>query len=548
MPNELLASIEYSGYISIWKFLFFTICFFGWMPLVNWVYADTQAVRTNGFVWTLAVMFTGLASLLVWLLIPVFFIGLLIFLIGFGSVLLAYVMHRNARVADFEKILTAEHIHNLFSNPTKKIEKASHGIQFITANGNEAPLPEPKSKELEGFIMNCEIIDDALWHRADEIRFIPQKESYAVVYEIDGIPTKQEPRTQEEFDGFIYYTKQLAGLEVEEKRKPQKGRFTAKIGEGAEQEKIQWEVKTSGSTVGEQAALIKISAFVSRKVDDLGLNDNQIESIRTLREVQSGLVVISGPRKSGVTSSFYTLMGNHDPFMNSINTLEKSPAAELNNITQNTYSLSDTGTTSYARRFQSILRKGPDIVGVSDCEDSETAKLAANAAKDGMMVYVTMEASSVNQAMEKWLKLVGDKKLVAETLTAVINQRLVRTLCNDCRQAYQPNPALFKKFNIPADEVRTFYRPAELEYDKHGKPILCETCQGTGFYGRNGLFETIRINDDLREIIRKAKTPQEIATAFRKAGMLYMQEQSIKKVAYSITSINEVIRNFSSKS
>lgn len=546
MPNELLASIEYSGYISIWKFLLFTICFFGWMPLVNWVYADTQAVRTNGFVWTLAVMFTGLASLLIWLLIPVFFIGMLIFFIAFGSVLAAYVMHRNARVADFEKILTAEHIHNLFTNPGKKIEQASHGMQFITANGNEAPLPEPKSEELDGFILTCEIIDDAVWHRADEIRFIPQKDEYAVVYEIDGIPTKQEPKTHQEFEDFVFYAKQLAGLEVEEKRKPQKGRFTTKIGEEAK--KVRWELKTSGSTAGEQASLNKISAFVNRTVDDLGLNDNQIDSIRTLRDVQSGLVIVSGPRKSGVTTTFYTLLGNHDPFLNSINTLEKSPAAELANITQNTYTLSDTGTMSYARRLQTLLRKGPDIVGVSDCEDAETAKLAANAANDGMMVYVTLEATSVNQAMEKWLKLVGDKKLIADTLTAVVNQRLVRTLCNDCRQAYQPNPALFKKFNIPADEVRTFYRPAEVEYDKHGKPILCETCQGTGFYGRNGLFETIRISDELKEVIRKAKTPQEIATAFRKAGMLYMQEQSIKKVAYSITSINEVIRNFSSKS
>lgn len=546
MPNELLASIQYGGYISIWKFLLLTLCFFGWIPLVNWVYSDTQAVRTNGWVWTLAVMFTGLASLLIWLLIPVFFVGLLIFLIAFGSVIMAYIMHRNSRVADFEKILTAEHIQNLITNPDKKIEKASHGIQFITANGNEAPLPEPKSKELEGFMITCEIVDDAEWHRADEVRFVPQKDGYAVVYEIDGIPTKQDPRTQEEFESLIFYAKQLAGLEVEEKRKPQKGRFTVKSTET--NEKTKWEVTTSGSTAGERAVLTRISAFVSRKIKDLGLNDNQIESIETLGDVQSGLVIVSGPPKSGVTSTFYTLLGNHDPFMNSINTLEKDPAAELNNITQNTYALSDTGTTSYGRRFQTILRKGPDIVGVADCEDPETAKLAANAAKEGMMVYVTLEATSVNQAMEKWLKLVGDKKLIADTLTAVTNQRLVRTLCDDCRQAYQPNPALFKKFNIPADEVRTFYRPAELEYDKHGKPILCETCQGTGFYGRNGLFETIRINDNLREVIRKAKTAKEIATAFRKAGMLYMQEQSIKKVAYSITSINEVIRNFSTKS
>ncbi len=545
MPNDLLISIQYGSYIAAWKFLFYVLCFYAWMPLVNWVYADTKAVRTNSLVWTMAVMATGFITLLIWLLVPVFFVGMLIFLIALGSVSLAYAMHRNARVSDFEKILTPDHLQNLFSNPQKKIEQASHGLRFVTGHGNEVPLPDPKSKELEGFSLACEIIDDAIWNRADEVRFIPQKEEYAIVYEIDGIPTKQDPRPTEEIDSFVYYVKELATLEVDEKRKPQKGRFTAKNEESGD--KTNWEVTTSGSTAGEQILVTRISELVSRTVDELGLNDNQIEAIQTLRNVQSGLVIVSGPRKSGVTSTFYTLLGNHDPFLNSINTLEKEPAAELQNITQHSYTLSDTGTTTYGRRFQSILRKGPDIVGVADCEDAQTAKLAASAAQDGMMVYVTMEANSVNQAMEKWLKLVGDKNLVAETLTAVVNQRLVRTLCNDCRQAYQPNPALFKKFNIPPNEVRTFYRPAELEYDKHGKPILCDTCQGTGFFGRNGLFETIRISDELREVIRKAKKPQEIATAFRKAGMLYMQEQSIKKVAYSITSINEVIRNFSSK-
>lgn len=545
MPNDLLAAIDYGGYVSSWKLLLFVIGFFGWLPLVNWVYVDTQAVRTNTATWTLAILCTGFISLLTWLLIPVFFIGLLIYLIATSSVLAAYIMNRNARVADFEKVMTADHIRGLFADPAKKIELASHGIRFITGNGNEVPLPEPKSKELEGFSIACELIDDATWRRTDEIRFTPQKDDYAVTYSIDGVLSKQDPRTREETDSVIYYIKQLSGLEVDEKRKPQKGRFSAVLEGG---KKTMWEVVTSGSTAGEQIKLEQVSELVSRKVEDMGLNENQIESIQTLRNIKSGLIIVSGPPKSGVTSSLYTLLGNHDPFLNNINTLEKSPAAELTNITQFTYTMTDTGTTTYARRLQTILRKGPDIVGIADCDDAQTAKLATAAAKDDKIVYVELEATSVNQAIEKWLKLVGDKNLVADTLTAILNQRLVRTLCNDCRQAYQPNPALFKKFNIPANEVRTFYRPGEVEYDKHGKPIICEKCQGSGFYGRTGLFETIRINDDLREVIRKAKTSQEIATAFRKAGMLYMQEQSIKKVAHSITSINEVIRNFSEKS
>jgi general secretion pathway protein E len=92
-----------------------------------------------------------------------------------------------------------------------------------------------------------------------------------------------------------------------------------------------------------------------------------------------------------------------------------------------------------------------------------------------------------------------------------------------------------------------FYRPGEIEYDKHGKPIVCDKCQGTGFWGRTGLFESIRITDEIRQAIRSCSSVQDIGSVFRKSGMLYMQEQAIKKVTSGSTSINEVIRNFASK-
>jgi type II secretory ATPase GspE/PulE/Tfp pilus assembly ATPase PilB-like protein len=545
MPSDLLAAVDYGGYISLWKLILFVLAFFAWAPMMNWVFTDTQAVRTNTFVWTLTMAISGIATLFLWLMIPFFFVGLLLYLIVFSGVAMAYVTHRNSRVADFEKVLTVDHLRRLFVNPQKKIERSAHGITFFTANGNEAPVPEPKSLELEGFVGICDLIDDAVWNRADVIHLVPQREEYGVFYEIDGVPAKQDPKPREEVDRLIYYAKQLAVLEVQEKRKPQKGHFKAIL---PENKQTSWEVQTSGSTAGEQIRFRRVSELLSRKVQDLGFNENQLESIQSLREIESGVVLVTGPKKSGVTTTFYTLLGNHDPFINNINTLEKEPAAELQNITQFSYSLSDTGTTTFARKLQSVFRKGPEIVGVGDCDDAQTAALCCSGASDGRIVYVSFEANSVVEAVQKWIKWVGDKKLVADTLVAVINQRLVRKLCRDCRVPYQPNPALFKKFNIPPDEAHTFYRPGEIEYDKHGKPIVCQTCQGTGFYGRIGLFETIRIKDELREVIGQVKSSKEIMSAFRRAKMLYIQEQAIKKVSAGETSINEVIRSFAAES
>jgi type II secretory ATPase GspE/PulE/Tfp pilus assembly ATPase PilB-like protein len=130
----------------------------------------------------------------------------------------------------------------------------------------------------------CGLLDDAIWRRADEIRFVPQKDDYAWCIIIDGVSSKQDPKTRAEMDAFIYYVKQLADLEVDEKRKPQKGRFGAM----KDHAKTNWEVSTSGSTAGEQVKLERISELVSRKFDDLGLNENQYESIRQPQADQEG--------------------------------------------------------------------------------------------------------------------------------------------------------------------------------------------------------------------------------------------------------------------
>ncbi len=543
MPNLISAAVEYGGYISLLKFIVLAVMFFAWMPLVNWVHTDAQAVRTRENFWTTIVSATGAGALIIWLLAPFFLIGLLLYIIAVGATALAYIIHRNSRVSDFEKVLTVGHIKSLFVDENKKIATVSKGMSFITANNNEVPLPKPKSPDAFGFKSACEVFEDALWRRASDIAFQPKPQGYSVIYRVDGVAMKQPERSREEMEYFIHYLKLLADLDINQRRKPQTGTFQLV----KDSQKIPWGVTTAGSTAGEQVRLIKLEEYRLMKLDDIGLNPDQLEPLLSLGDIKSGLVIASGPKKSGVTSTLYALLRNHDPFMNNINTLERRPAAELGNITQHTFALSDSGTTTYARKFQSILRMGPDIVGIEDCSEAHLIQLACAAVNDGKIIYVTIEASSIIQALGKWLKLVPDKELLAQTLVGVLNQRLVRKLCSECRQAYQPNPELLKKLNMPADKIKLLYRPGEIEYDKHGKPLLCENCQGTGFLGRTGIFETIVLNDELKAAIKQAKSLQEISSHFRRAGMLYMQEQSIKRVAQGVTSINEVIREFSTQ-
>jgi type II secretory ATPase GspE/PulE/Tfp pilus assembly ATPase PilB-like protein len=536
------AIIQLGGYISIFKIAVFLIGLFIWLPVLKWVNKDAKKVHTKVENWTMTVFLAGAIGSLVWLIIPLFIIGLPIYLIAVGSTAIAYVIHRNSLVDEFQKVMTVEHIRGIMTNQQKQVEKIDKGLVFITANKNKVPPPEPKTPEFYGFKTAQEFFDDAVTRRASDVALTPAAQQYQVHFAIDGVVEKQQPRERQEIEYFIRYLKNLADLDVEEKRKPQTGRFIVqKNGRPYE-----WELTAAGTTAGEQVRLRLLAAHNILKLTDIGLTPEQLAQFQNLHNNPKGVFIISGPKKSGLTSTFYALIRNHDPFLNNINTLEKQPIGELQNITQVIYSLSDTGTTSYARRLQSILRTVPDIIGVEHCEeDKDIAKLLCSAAKDGKMGYVTMEAASVNEAMGKWINLVADKNAAVDYLIGISNQRLVRKLCEKCKEPYEPNREMLRKFNIPADKVKEFYRSAEPVLDRRGKPKRCPNCQGTGFFGREAIFETVFLTDEIRKMLKQAKSRNDIANIFRHARMLLLQEQAIRKVAAGATSINEVIRALS---
>jgi len=539
MLDLLSASIEYGGYVSIFKLIGYLIIFFAWLPLVGWVHYDSKTVETNDVFWTGIILGAGAAGAIIWLLVPIFIVGMLFYLIAVGSISLAYVKHRNARVLDFDKVLTIDHIKNLLVSKEKKLE-ALKSFSFITANKNEISVPEPRTPDFFGYKIAYEILNDAMWRRASSIVFSPTAQDYQVAYNVDGTSLKQPSIARDQMRYFIRFMKEVAGLDTKEKRKPQKGKF--KIRQKQAKDDIPWEVMTAGSTAGEQVRLKPITQEGMARLTEIGLMPEQEAKLNQFRALKQGVFIVSGPRKNGITTSLYALLRNHDAFINSINTLERQPSAQMPNITQNIFNLTDTGTTTFAKKLQTIVRMGPDIIGVSDCEDAETSQIACAAAKDGKLIYITIKADSVIQALGKWLKYVGNRTVVAESLLGISNQRLVRKLCDECKQAYAPEKELFKKFNITAEKTKVLYRAGKVQYDKHGKPSTCEHCQGTGFYGRTAVFEIITMNDELRTVIKKSKSLPEIGSHFRRAKMLYLQEQILRKVIAGNVAINEMIR------
>jgi type II secretory ATPase GspE/PulE/Tfp pilus assembly ATPase PilB-like protein len=540
MLDLISAAVEYGGYISIIKLVGFLILFFAWLPLVSWVHQDAE-MEGKEALWTGVVLGAGAVGTIVWLLVPIFIGGMLFYLIAVGGASLAYVKHRNARVLDYDRVLTVDHIKSLLVSKEKKLE-ALKSFTFVTSNKNEIPVPEPRTADFFGYKASFDILNDAIWRRASSVAFSPTAEDYKVAYYVDGTSLKQPSIARDQMKHFVTFIKDLAGLDPKEKRKPQKGRFTIRRGK----DDMPWEVTTAGSTAGEQVRLKHIEQETISKLDEIGLMSEQFEKLSQLGDVKQGLCIVSGPPKSGVTTTLYSLLRNHDAFMNSVNTLERQPSGELPNITQNVFTLSDTGTTTFGKKLQAVVRMGPDIIGVSDCDDAETARVACAAARDGKLVYVTLKADSVIQALGKWMRLVGDRNAVAETLLCASSQRLVRKLCEECKQAYTPDKELLRKFNITADKKKVFYRAGKVLYDNRGKPSTCENCQGTGFFERTGVFELVVMNDGLRKVVKQSKSLPEIGAHFRRAKMLYLQEQVLRKVIEGTMAINEMIRVLSS--
>jgi type II secretory ATPase GspE/PulE/Tfp pilus assembly ATPase PilB-like protein len=545
MYIDLLAqSAGLGGYISIWKVAVFTALFVVWAWSGSWIDKDAEKVHTSRDFWNLLYMACGAGSIIFWFILPApFWLDLLLSLVICGMIGAVYILHRNARVEPNETILTPGHIRWLLS-PSDDKKDVELRLEFISVNDNDLPVPHKEDKEYTGYVISEELLHDMWKRRVSHAELIPNGEDYDVRYVIDGIASVVDKCSREEAIAGIVYLKAVAGLDVEDKRRPQKGSFfTIRTGE----QTTGWRIFTSGSTRGEQLVLERSVEDLNLTLEGSGFYPEQVARLREIVKQSTGLVLVSGPKGSGVTTTLYSLIRAHDAFIQNIHSLEMEVIADLDNITQHKVR-QDTEAKSHARQLQTVLHGDPEVVMVGFCDEPEMAKLGTQFASEGRKVFFGFQANTALGALQEWVKLVGRNDKVSKTLVAITNQRLVRKLCTECREAYAPDANLIRRVNLPTDKIKQFYRPpSEILHDKRGNPILCPTCQGAGYHGRTAVFETIFISDALRELIAAKAAWDVIATQCRKERILYLQEQALRKVIDGTTSIQEVLRVTSSK-
>lgn len=535
------------GYFNILKIGLYLLAGVLMWHNAAWVDKDTVKIKVRTGVWNAAIFGTGSLCLVVWLLVPWFWVGLIIYAVAYGAAIISYCVYHNGRVSPAQTVLTGAHFRRL-TNPKAQTEAVVHSKDRVRIKDHDGKMPPwPTDTQLHaGFQGMQDLLFDAIWRRASDVRMdlIPNQ-PIRVAYKVDGVERAREPIDAEVGAVVFLHLKSVGGLNPEEHRKPQSGNFVASIGaEGKGEKTVDVDIKTSGSTVGQRIVLKLFAEEAKLRLGEIGLSEAQLGVFEPLVKTSSGVVICSSPRGSGLTSTLYALLRSHDAFIQNINTLETSKALDLENITQNVFDARN-GEVTYAKRFQSMLRTDPDVAMSSDTPDAETARLVATYGAQGKRIYLGMVAKDSFSALRQYSHLVGEAPLVASSVGAVMNQRLVRKLCENCRKAYRPDPGLLKKANLPTGENRPFYRPPnpnEVEVDKQGNPIICPVCQGSGYLGRTGVFELLIIDDALRSQIAAGASIATIKAEARKREMLYLQEVALQKVWEGITSINEVLR------
>lgn len=535
MLGSLANTIPWAMFFHPVKFVLMLVLLTPWLYVCPWVQKDARSVRASQGLWGGLVLGAGVVSVVVWLLAPVYIIGLLVYIVLVLGVLAGYVVHRNSKVPPEAKILTMNHMRSLSAKREARGVQVTEKVKLYNRNGRAAPAPEPGSAiaEREAYNAVQDLLYGLLWRRVSEAELAHSGESTALQLVIDGVTHNEEGPDPAQVESIIQYLKGVAGMDTDERRRPQKGRITVDLANSP----IDMDLTVAGTTGGQRIRFRVVQEFIQTRLGELGMDEKTLERLRKLNKAGNGILVVAGRAGSGVTSTLYSLLRDHDAFIHQLVTLEKEPEVDLENVTQQQYG----DPKELPRALASALRRDPDVIMLDAVPDGDTASQMVEAA-DGKTFIVGMTAGDSLKALAKWVQTVGDPASAVQHLRCVTAQMLVRKLCPNCKEAYRPDPNLLAKANLSAEHVEHFYRPPAEFTDEKGRPAVCPTCQNVGYFGRTAVFELLEVTEDLRKLIAGGASLSEIKAACRKNNMLYLQEQALRNVINGETSVQEVIR------
>jgi len=391
-----------------------------------------------------------------------------------------------------------------------------------------------------------QILAKAIKKRCSDVHIEPQDKHIMVRYRLDGVLFIDRQLPKAVLGALVSRYKIMADLDIAERRLPQDGRIRVRFS-GKD---IDFRVSTMPSKHGEKVVM----RILDKSSTTLGLEKlvSEAETLNIVREMVSkpyGIIFVTGPTGSGKTTTLYSALAERNTPEVNIVTAEDPIEYEMNGITQ-VQVLREKGL-DFARILRSFLRQDPDIMLVGETRDRETAKIAVEAALTGHLVFTTLHTNDAPGCITRLAEMEVDPYLVASATIGVIAQRLVRRVCPDCKMEYLPERTTLEYLGLlekgqeqVPEPILQYYK---LRVNETGWPIFhrgkgCETCNNTGYKDRIGVYEVMRLNDEIRELAAKGSTTAMIRFAAKQAGMVPLKDYSLRLVGEGLTTADEVVR------
>ncbi|MBI3615979.1 MAG: Flp pilus assembly complex ATPase component TadA [Candidatus Omnitrophica bacterium] len=418
--------------------------------------------------------------------------------------------------------LLKEAVAGTYDVPSRGKEALIEQVEILTSQETEPPTEEIEQQAREAQVVR--LVDlfliEAINSRASDIHIEPYPNQVSIRFRIDGLLQPVDPPSPHLMRAIISRIKILAKMDIAEKRLPQDGGFSVKLGE----RKIDLRVSTIPVVYGEKVVvrlLDKSNLILDFK--EIGMEGQGLLDIEEAISAAYGLIFLTGPTGSGKSTTLYAALNRLRNPSKNIVSIEDPVEYKIDGINQ-VQAKPQIGLT-FAAGLRAFLRQDPDILMVGEVRDLETAEICLRAALTGHLVLSTLHTNDAASAVTRLLDLGIEPFLLSPSLVLVAAQRLVRRLCEECKERYEPLSSIQEKAKLPAGQ---YYRPKG-----------CAACRHTGYRGRIGIFEVMRVRNKIHDLIAQGVRSEIIKEAAREQGMQTLLESGITKAAAGVTSLEE---------